>query len=430
MRKALITGIISLLLVLLTYELPVWLPDTFIKQESLVKLLSHLPSNKSDKEVLAHLKKNFLLVNTTYDMSLAEFNDEEKKHTNYRHMSQATTNITDRKRLYKLLNWLEQHPERYNIIILDMMFNNSSYAPEQKKYDTSISIMIQKLVSKNKVILAADYSTDHIIKKGLLEKHVPDHVYGDARKNVITSDNLAIYALSANEGVTSLPLLLLNRIDSVVYEHTIHRLLKFKYPNGKNKLSLDYLIPQLYIDSSILSKLNKLNYSSRSNDVNMIELGDVYKQTETVLSSNILPDSLGKKNVLIGSFSGGKSDLHATVFGPTKGPLYILNAYYNLREGNSLFKWRAAIFLWLYYFACLGWILFITKKAHKSDTFRKYVLHDIILKNWHYLSLLIVIILYYLLFDQVINLLYISAFFLLLEIFVKIYRNYLEIKVK
>lgn len=431
MWKVITTGICSLLLVFLTYELPVWLPDTFNEEYSLVNILSKLRGEETDEVILKHLKDNFLLVNTAYDMSLAEISDKEHKTSNYFYRKQATSYITNRERLFHLLTWLEQHPDIYNIIILDMVFYNWSYTPEQKTYDSAVFNVIRKLADTNKIILAADYNSDHTIKKGLLEKYVPDHAYGDVRANLIASDNLAIYALSTKKGVTSMPLLMLNRIDSVDYERTTHRLLNFKYIDGKNKRSLDYMIPKLYVNEHTLMQLNRLNVGKDNVVVNMIELGDVYEQADYILdNTKLLTEGKPKKNILIGNFYGGRDDLHATLYGPTKGPLYILNAYYNLREGNSLFNWWAATFLWMYYFSCLGWILFIPKKDHRSDTFRKYVLHDLILKNWHYLSLIIIITLYYLLFDQVINLLYISVIFLLLEIFVKIYRNYLEIKVK
>lgn len=420
--KYFLIAFMALALVVITYELPKHLPDTINEQEFIVKTLSKFRNKKVDKAVIEDMKNRFMLINTAYDLSLSQVDRDIL----YYSKNNAVEAITNRRKLYYLFKWLYEHPERYNIIVVDIVFNNRSFAPEEQVYDDSLGLVLKKLADKGKVLLAADYY-HNIIKDDLYTTYIGEEHYADVRAN-IQSEKYAVYQLS-NEYTTSMPMQMLKRIDSIQFEPSKLGLIEIKHPQGRKELSFNYVIPRLYVTNDYLDSLNLYGGSNDGEKVNYLNLGDLTVALAYKLN-NILSVEDSNKNIMIGSVQSDEYDIHNTVYGNVNGPLYLLNIYYNILHDNSIFNRFAACMLFVFYVVCLSWILLFSHRKIEETTLKKFLFKKVIVDNWHYIALVIMVILYYYIFSQVINILYIGAILSILEVSVKIAHDYFEVKLK
>jgi hypothetical protein len=336
-KKLLLCLFNSFFLVIVSFS---WINYSYIitdDEESLIKATTGL------KDIFFDLKKkpspdSFLFINLSWEKQLIEVRDEYGQKIGNRA-------ITNRQRIANFFELLNKKPQ-HRFIILDVWFKDSS-----DRYSDSL---LQAQLKQTKNILIPYHKSDQDDNvKDLPIFDVPvalsDYEKDDFENNFIK------FRLVQGDNFKTTPLVLYETLHGK--EFTSSGI--FNYLN--DKISLNSFILNLRIWSRDLEELeNEEKISSTYIKMQLSQFLD-----PEIDGTDSLPEEMAQsinKNfraemvnmmckdriVVMGDFED--SDIHQTIYGPTPGPLILLNVYLALKEGDSLVSIIWILFLFVGYF--------------------------------------------------------------------------------
>lgn len=390
------------------------------------------------------IEKNFVLINTAYDISLSK--------SPFLADSLVTT-ITDRKKLALLFRWLLENNGLYSAIVCDIRFEAASV---DKPADDSLRKYIDLLLNDEKILFAGSFDTRHNQYETSFFKSInsqplpgkPVHL-GNTDYRFDDHNGFLEYALSDKDGeVRSIPLLLYERIYNASVETKFMGLIKLNSDNG-NKLVWNDFVPEILYNNADFEKIIAFESTDGSNpNAAKVMLSSVNNMSEANPLYVLLSDTSKKKIVFIGSLGPEHKDKHNTIYGQTDGTAILVNIYHNIISGVNSFSflflfflltvfflisinivfhgflshsfylisfWLSLIFIPKYLFDALGMIIPGFKIA--AEDINKWVKQES-----HYFILLVTALFSNIFFNKVINIIVISFFvFILYKLFKYLY---------
>ncbi|HEV7783617.1 MAG TPA: CHASE2 domain-containing protein [Chitinophagaceae bacterium] len=331
------------------------------------------------------LKKNFLLINVTRDMTVSckepnpDFYADSTRPNPY-----PCTPIVDRSRLISLLTWLNEHPDRFEIVVCDLLFEKT----KNDSLDSELVNALHELEGKGKILFASVYDKYNRNYYGDLISGVGNPGNKGAVNEEKVEDYFFKYRL-AYEGtnVKSLPLLMFERINKDTVHRGILGTLRYHNKAGRRITAHNSFIPEMEISTDDIDRLPtpERNNEGRVNpDVGYMELWQAVKRgmgTDNVYLTQVLrPGTLGNRTIFIGAFSHDHSDMHKTLYGDMDGSLILLNIYHNLVSGANrvnviyhILIFFSFLFLFRILFIKINWFNHLTlpRKIQVAEWFVK-----------------------------------------------------------
>jgi hypothetical protein len=417
---------LSILFTILSSSI-IHLPWIFSSEEDILRLLT-----KSKKSLHKHVlrnglfeqqffEKNFLLINTASDFDIGK---NKSSHESYFRGDKIgpTVPITDRKKLVDLFRWLVKNEDKFGYLFCDVIFDDSSAF--NRKNDDSLKNYINLLQIHRKVIFAGVLDvSDNMYRPGIFD--IRDENKGIVNKTMV-EDFFITYKLTyLTPENKSFPLKMYEKLNKITVANSNWGFIKMSDSSGKSRLSFNTFIPEILFDEDYFSSLK--SYSSSEfidTTVSMINLGQATGDT-SVMTALLEKKAVRKKSIFIGSFSHDHPDLHKTVYGDVNGSIIILNIYYGLTRGQTLFNWWLFIFLFFIFFFISYWIFFHHhEKKVKKPSIIGFLWVRMVLENRHYLLLLFASLVSYFCFNRVINIIVLTLLFVLLETIIRFLKEY------
>lgn len=256
-----------------------------------------------------------LYINVTYDKSLIEYNDAIWG------MPKGNIEITDRRKLIKLLETLSQSPN-YRYVFLDVRFekgfaDNSIYCDSM-----TVDEKLAEVIGQMPRFVFATHQDIELLDSSLLHKcAINDY------RATITATNFVRYKYLHGSRV-SVPL----RMYKDLYNRSIKKVGAFYFDNGK----LCQNSPFFPIKTPFPDEYDEFGNKS------YLELG-----VDIVNDSNVSVPMLTKgKIVVIGDFV---EDCHDTYVGPQPGSYITYCAFKALEEGKHLVSWFSVFIMGVVY---------------------------------------------------------------------------------
>ncbi|HEV7781575.1 MAG TPA: hypothetical protein VGO58_09925 [Chitinophagaceae bacterium] len=127
--------------------------------------------------------------------------------------------IPDLRKITRLFQWLSAHPDEYNVVVCDLLFDRM---PKTKETDSLLGHLVNMLQHgpETKIIFAGLYdSYEKRFPPSYFSGNIPD-IHKGAVNEELTSNHFFKYRLSYDHGkVKTLPLLMLERIDHYRIKH-------------------------------------------------------------------------------------------------------------------------------------------------------------------------------------------------------------------
>jgi len=251
-------------------------------------------------------KKDFLFVNVSYDRELIE----KKKDG----LPVGKTDITDRKKLARFFNILNQKPDNHKFVLCDIFFKDIS--PD----DTILLNEMEKM--KNLLIPYHKQSGQWEMPIFDVDKGMADYITGDANGTFLK------FGLTEGDHKT-IPLIMYEKLNNARFEK------KAGLFFSDGKLSLNSIVLDFRIQPRDLEKGGDYNPF-------YINLGEML-----ILPDKAVLDLVKNRIVVIGDYED--RDIHETVIGDMPGSLLLLNVYLALVNGDHQISFLFVIFLFAAY---------------------------------------------------------------------------------
>jgi len=292
----------------------------------------------------AFIADNFLLIDTSFDPMLVPYAEGDQEDS-------TMVRITNRKKLADLLGFLDQESDKIDLVVCDILFQ------ETTSYDTTLREMLDRFVSKDKLVVAHN---------GLGELNptlqLPEEVLGRATEE-LHGDILFSHTIHENN-LSSLPYLMYRKTNNIqVVNLYPSNLLSYETNgNGDYGLFLNTFIPNLHFsdetrllgnaptgasDTWLRLVMNDLLGTPASTGRKkrqlqaetkpfLYNLGYVVTETGRMeLAANLRQGRNNKRKIVfIGAFQDAETDVHHTAFGPLHGSVILLNIFYELQQGR------------------------------------------------------------------------------------------------
>ncbi|WP_370088751.1 hypothetical protein [Ekhidna sp.] len=271
--------------------------------------------------------EDFALINTSYDLQLIDRYDE----FGFPIGNQA---ITDRQKLTRLLEVINNGEKKPKYVIIDIHFVDST------AYDEGLATQLGQL---DNVILSAHINDEGVLEKPLFEEinyGISDYLIGSA------FDGVYKYQLIYEDSLKLLPLKVHEALDGNESEKQ----------GPFVKLGSAWTLNNFIMNYRILQK-DIYDLDAGFNPVSMGEL--LYLSDEDV--QNFTSDKI----VVIGDFF--ENDMHETVLEITAGPLILLNAYLTLHHGDTIVNFSFLLLMTAAY-ALLSYLVFV-----EGDIIENYI---------------------------------------------------------
>jgi len=362
-RKALLFSFInSVVLVILTFT---WINKSYIltdDEEWLIKGTT-LAKDIALKDLFKfqEAKPNpddFLFVNISWEKQLTDVLDSK----NGQVIGQRA--ITNRKHIARFLKLLNKNPQ-HRFILLDVWFKDSS------DYYSDSLLQVELLRTKN--ILIPYHKVDNNDNAKDLPIFKAPVALSDYEKDDM-DNNFCKFRLVQGNGFKTTPL--------VMYEQLAGK-------SFKEGSTLHYIDEAPALNSFILKIRVSNRDLSEEKEIAPGKLGTVYNKLQLidligpeVLHGRVEADdnfadnvyeNTKNKIVVIGDFED--VDIHQTIYGPTPGPLILLNVYLALLHGDNLLHFNFLLFLFM------GFFLISYKCFGNFDFIDNYFLGKIVTKN-------------------------------------------------
>ena len=268
--------------------------------------------NSDDDEVV--------FIDVTYDKELRQVRDEFD-------MEMGNTQVTDRRKLLRLLEALKENPN-YRYVILDIIFPLNTI---EDKDDS----LFQMIAEVPRLIIPLQELNPPF--QDSLHKKMGEAIYFTS---LIESDFVK-YPYITSES-RSLPLMMYEDITGRKIEH---KGLWFTEEGRPVRKSIF-----LTFDTRLKNKVeNQEEVSVESENLTVYLLGrDLTGLEEGTGMMEFLPELIEDKYVIIGSLYG--DDNHSSYVGSQPGPLILYNAFFSLMKGKHYISPWLAVFLFIIYF--------------------------------------------------------------------------------
>jgi hypothetical protein len=362
-RKALLFSFInSVVLVILTFT---WINKSYILTDDEEYLIKGTTSVKDvalqDVFKFQEPKPNpddFLFVNISWEKQLTYVKDLK----NGQVIGQRA--ITNRKHIARFLKLLNKNPQ-HKFILLDVWFKDSS--------DYFSDSLLQAELLKTKNILIPYHKVDNNDHAKDLPIFQGPVALSDYEKDDM-DNNFCKFRLVQGDNFKTTPL--------VMYEQLHGK--SFKEGN-----LLNYMGNSPALNSFILKiRLSNIHLNEEK-EIAQGQIGTVYNKLQLIdligpevtheipemdnTFINTILNNTKNKIVVIGDFED--SDIHQTIYGPTPGPLILLNVYLALVHEDNILHLNFLLFLFL------GFFLISYKCFGNFDFIDNYFLGRIVTKN-------------------------------------------------
>jgi hypothetical protein len=307
--------------------------------------------------------------------------------------------ITDRTRIAKFLEYVNKNPE-HKFIVLDVWFKDSSTYK-------SDSILQDQLAKTRNILVPYHKNDSDDLQKDTTIFQVPIAL-SDYEKDDMDNNFIKFRLVQGNNFKTT-PLVLYEKL------HKKNFITDGFWYKMNEHLSLNSFILDLRISAYDLEErdLAKDAVGTNYNKIQMADLLDLHLPVGDSLpeealntlneefKANMVKEMIKNKIVVIGDFED--SDIHETIYGPTPGPLILLNVYIALTEGDNLISYTFILFLFAGYFIvsykCFTHVDLLDKYI-VGKIFRKSNFKDFIMSFMSYLIYFILLsIISYFLFN-------------------------------
>jgi hypothetical protein len=362
------------------------------------------------------IQKKFLLINVSLDYGLG-VNTGYSNSVFLPKGLEPVTPITDRQKLSRLFRWLSAHPDQYNYVVCDLLFegatvegNGSGNSSTRSRYDDTLRNYLELIQRSGKVLFAGKYDDHNQQYYPGLYPSLRDENKGAANKDVV-DEYIRNYRLTRGDnGIPTLPLRMLERLDGVTIKPSLFGFLGLSHHStGESYSSWNSFIPDMTFSKEDIDAIPSFAGATvPDSTIGMIQLGEAVSDTD-ILPSLLYKKEAVKKNIFIGAFTHDHADMHKTLFGDLDGSLVILNIYYDLvQEQNSL---NIIYFLSMVVCFFFFWWLFYVHLG-RGETKHRWLMLGVEL-FWDGLPLLMLFgmtLLSYLIFDRIMNFFILSFF--------------------
>ncbi|MCS6824513.1 MAG: hypothetical protein NZ529_09470 [Cytophagaceae bacterium] len=259
--------------------------------------------------------------------------------------------ITNRKRIAQYLNELNKL-NHHKFIILDVYFKDSSDYESDK--------MLQDALNKTKNILIPYHMDAETFSKPQYPIFKAPMALSDYEKHVVENKFMKFKLMHGTNYKTT-PLVMYEMLHNDEFKSNgwIHTM---QNRPAMNSFILDFRIWTYNITADEQSDLNAIDTTRYTKLYLSDILGDnlarhlpvdpnMPPEVAHAMKENILSEYVAEqvKNfskdriIVIGDFSD--TDIHETIYGPTAGPLILLNIYLALKAGDNIFHFGFLIFL-------------------------------------------------------------------------------------
>lgn len=342
-----------------------------------------------------------LFVNVTYDKELRPINDENG-------MVIGTTDITDRKKLLKMLRYLKEQ-NNYKYILLDVFFANNV----STEYDKELFSLIDSMPR----IVIPCHSDEKIADKRLRRKAA----LAEYQTTHSESDFVKYPYMSQDE--VSIPVKMYEDISG----NKINRFGMF-YIEGWHLVRCNIVLTFDLLANKWDSDKNEKIWYNLGSDL----LGDSIMGTKEIGNSLLyeVPELTNNKYIVVGAFHG--DDTHSTFVGDLSGAVINYNAFVSLIRGRHIVSFSFLLVMFINFFVmsyvALGRYtlreqLFTLKKYTKNKYLQGFVTIFEKIPVWFNYSFIISVfcIISYVVFNEVYDILITATLFWGLNYFIKFY---------
>lgn len=308
----LVCSLHSLLLVFLTFW---WMNTTFMYEDeyllirltSVIKRIALGIEEKPDKS-------RFLFVGVSWDKALTDKVDESG-------LPVGNQAITDREKLARFLNVLNQKPDNHRFLVIDIFFKDSS--PADSALQSEFYRTKNYLVSYHK---NEDESPDFPIFT--CETGLSDYESSEEGLLGISAGGFAKYKMLQGDSLQTLPLLMYRQLYKASFEKgsVVH------FINNKP------VFPSFVIDHRIRNY--DLFEAADSLQYDKAYLGELL-----YLPNEAIWELTKDRIVIVGDFED--RDIHHTIYGSMPGPLILVNAFLALESGDAFVHWGFVLLLFI-----------------------------------------------------------------------------------
>lgn len=346
--------------------------------------------------------------------------------------------IPNVKKLTLLFKWLYQNRNKYNLVVCDVIFDKMQWT---KDNDTLLRYIqeIVKDTGADKIIFSSIYDLNNErFDSASFSGVLPDYAKGAVNEEL--TDNLFFkYKLSYRKGaIKSLPLLMLEKIDSITVSQGYLGFNKYHKPGTSGIIAANDFIPEMYFTNEDIDLLKTPdNFSpggATDTAIGKIELWQAllkFNDTENYYLEKIL-NTTGprKRNIFIGSFNHSNTDVHKTLYGDMDGGTILLNIYYNLVLQANQVTLGYNLFVWAWFYLIFLIILIHPENIYKGKFLALRVFFNLIIEESHHLLLLLMTILSSLWFNKATNIIVMAFFLLVLSKSVSVYKHNIKKRIQ
>ncbi len=319
------------------------------------------------------LGKKYLLINTSNNNQLLAADND----------NQINLVITDRGRLTRALNILDQHSGRFRYLVCDIIFEEPDTL-----HDAALQDVISRLDRKNKLVIPFFLPPEN---EGYLMGRLfqVNQALSQYQSSFLNAQYLK-FSYIVHDTIKQVPL--------VVFEALTGKKMERKTCCG---------IPFYTLGGSWC--LNTIIPGFRYTSADLV-LDETYVDLGFFTEDNIGTDQV----VLIGDLTGAK-DRHHSLADQVAGPLILINALEALKEGDNLIRLPYLLMLFLFFFI-ISWFTFYkpgitdTGPATEANPFLRFVT-----ANLNYLAILLLTLVSMMIFHHYIHFFILMGYFGLID---------------
>jgi len=381
-----------------------------------------------------NLAKKFLLIDVSNDMAV--YCDSSKADSLGLPVDPGSSKTspcyagTDLKKLTQLFKWLANHQDQYNLVVCDILFGNLQGV---KQSDSLLGYILNIAQNRyhQKILFPALYNQNSgLFVTSTFSANLPVESKG-AINEKLTGDRFLKYRLSYDNGQTkTLPLLMLQTIDSFKVEPGFLGFSIYTQKNGAPTIASNYFIPEMLFSKEDIDSLKiPGNFYGASVDSTvgrmelwqtLLKLGDT---SNYYLQEVLRTRSPNKRNIFIGSFNHNNPDVHKTIYGDMDGGLVLLNIYYNLVLNENGFDLRYTLFVFEFFFLISWLILHPLHNPYRIRPLIPRVLLDIFFEELHGILFIAITWFSSIFFDKTSNVLVLLGGIIIIDKFIKTYKK-------
>ena len=429
-KVAIVMALISVMITLISLRSK----SVFFNEEAVGPALVHqiksewIESKAVQRQQLDSIHRQFIFINTALNPALVRGTEGMEEDSSL-HI------ITDRDKLSRLLNFLDQRDTLFGVVACDVFFTDSS------SDDPALLSSLQSLVKKNKLVLA--YNKDLCSSYSSFYNRLDPSCYGDVTKEKEEAFYFSqqLYSLQNVPSFAYAMHLKLQRPEVTPGKYWIRE-------NGR--IAFREYIPELnFTDEKALYSDSVISYGIKMKadtalqsitPASVFTLGNVVTQNgRDEMADNLMQNKNSNRAVIfIGNFSDPYTDRHTTAYGTFYGTTILLNNFYSICHNfHAMSAWIMVLYIMTLFIGYFTIYLIIIRRTfrsleksgvlHQSNILVKWIvfLFQFVMAEMHFVLLFAMVLLINLCFNKIVNimgLLYlIGAFSALFKFFVKYY---------